>query len=124
MLTQGREALAGLRTAGRDRRDIHWSAWLWVAVSPDRTEALDDARATVEFYAGMRQYEPMFTAMGFGKEAGAGLLGGVGAQGHGRTGGRRQRRDGRGVRGPGQRRRLPPEKVLFYVGGIAETFCS
>jgi hypothetical protein len=26
-------------------------------------------RATVAFYAGMKQYEPMFTTMGFGREA-------------------------------------------------------
>jgi probable F420-dependent oxidoreductase len=70
LLTHGRDALAeGLAKAGRDRQDIHWSAWFWVAVNNDRAEALDDARGTVAFYAGMKQYEPMFRAMGFGKEA-------------------------------------------------------
>ena len=40
-----------------------------MAVNPDRAEARNDARATVAFYAGMRQYEPMFAAMGFGEQA-------------------------------------------------------
>ncbi|MGH2394588.1 MAG: LLM class flavin-dependent oxidoreductase, partial [Candidatus Limnocylindria bacterium] len=30
---------------------------------------MNDARATVAYYAGMRQYEPMFASMGFGREA-------------------------------------------------------
>jgi probable F420-dependent oxidoreductase len=70
MLSQGREALSeGLAKAGRARADIHWNAWLWTAVNDDRTEAVEDARATVAFYAGMKQYEPMFEEMGFGEEA-------------------------------------------------------
>jgi probable F420-dependent oxidoreductase len=70
MLSRGREALdEGLRAAGRDRSDIHWNSWLWVAINDDRAEALDDARATVAFYAGIAQYEPMFASMGFGAEA-------------------------------------------------------
>jgi probable F420-dependent oxidoreductase len=69
-LTHGRDALAeGLKRAGRERSDIHWSCWLWVLVNDDRREALDDARATVAFYAGIEQYEPMFAAMGYGREA-------------------------------------------------------
>jgi alkanesulfonate monooxygenase SsuD/methylene tetrahydromethanopterin reductase-like flavin-dependent oxidoreductase (luciferase family) len=133
-----------LRAAGRDRKDIHWNAWLWVAVNPDRAEALDDARTTVAFYAGMRQYEPMFAAMGFGKEARAcseaferkdmaGWVGAVSddmAQTFVVLGG-----------ADACRRRvaevwdladsfclvppiggLPPEKIMFYASGIAETF--
>jgi probable F420-dependent oxidoreductase len=70
LLRYGRDALAdGLARAGRQRRDIHWNAWLWVAVSDDRSEALNDARATVAYYAGMKQYEPMFASMGFEQEA-------------------------------------------------------
>lgn len=70
ILTRGEDTLKeGLQKAGRDRKDIHWNAWLWVAVNNDRAEALNDARATVAFYAGMKQYEPMFSAMGFEKEA-------------------------------------------------------
>lgn len=68
--THARDALdQGLRKAGRDRSEIHWNCWLWVAVNNDRTEAVSDAKATVAFYAGMRQYLPMFETMGFGKEA-------------------------------------------------------
>ena len=47
----------GLRNAGRARADIHWNAWYCVAVKPDRDEALQDARATVAFYAQFEQYE-------------------------------------------------------------------
>lgn len=70
LLGRGRDALAeGLARAGRTREDIHWNAWLWVAIGTDRAELLDDARGTVAFYAGMRQYEPMFASQGFGAEA-------------------------------------------------------
>lgn len=69
-LTRGRDALAeGLRKAGRQRSDIHWSCWLWVVINDDHAEALNDAKGTVAFYAGMKQYEPMFAKMGFGREA-------------------------------------------------------
>ena len=68
--THGRDALAEGLKAGRDRKDIHWSCWLWVAVNNDRAEALNDAKATVAFYAGMRQYQPMFATMGFDKKSG------------------------------------------------------
>jgi len=60
---------AALHKAGRQRSDIHFNAWYWVVINPDRTEALEDARATVAFYAGMIQYEPFFTAHGFQQEA-------------------------------------------------------
>jgi hypothetical protein len=40
-----------------------------VAVNNDRTEAVNDAKATVAFYAGLRQYLAMLENMGFGKEA-------------------------------------------------------
>ncbi len=40
-----------------------------MAVNNDRAEALNDAKATVAFYAGMRQYQPMFATMGFDKES-------------------------------------------------------
>jgi probable F420-dependent oxidoreductase len=59
----------GLGNAGRARDDIHWNAWYYVAVNPDRSEALEDARATVAFYAQFEQYERMFAAHGFEKEA-------------------------------------------------------
>jgi alkanesulfonate monooxygenase SsuD/methylene tetrahydromethanopterin reductase-like flavin-dependent oxidoreductase (luciferase family) len=69
-LTQGQQALEeGLRRAGRDRSDIHWNAWFWAAVSDDRREAIEDSRPTMAFYAGMKQYEPMYAALGFEREA-------------------------------------------------------
>jgi alkanesulfonate monooxygenase SsuD/methylene tetrahydromethanopterin reductase-like flavin-dependent oxidoreductase (luciferase family) len=60
------EALA---KAGRDRSDFHWNAWYWTAINNDRAEALNDAKATVAFYAGMQQYEAFFAAHGFRDEA-------------------------------------------------------
>lgn len=59
----------GLHKAGRSRADIHWNAGYYVAVNRDRDEALQDARITVAFYAQFEQYEPMFAAHGFEKEA-------------------------------------------------------
>lgn len=146
-LNQGSEALKeGLNKAGRDRKDIHWNAWFWVAVNNDRTEALNDARATVAFYAGMRQYEPMFASMGFGKEAQAcasaletgDMAGWVGAITDDMA-------ETFVILGPADECRkrveevwevadsfclcppiggLPPDKIMFYIGGIAETFYS
>jgi probable F420-dependent oxidoreductase len=67
---RGRSALEhGLARAGRDRSDIHWNAWLWVAVSDDKRQAIEDCRGTVAFYAGMQQYEELFAADGFRAEA-------------------------------------------------------
>jgi alkanesulfonate monooxygenase SsuD/methylene tetrahydromethanopterin reductase-like flavin-dependent oxidoreductase (luciferase family) len=67
---EGQQALSeGLDAAGRTRSDIHWNAWLWVAVNDDRRQAIEDCRGTVAFYVGMRQYEPLFAAHGFGPQA-------------------------------------------------------
>jgi len=67
---EGQQALSeGLEAAGRTRSDIHWNAWLWVAVNDDRRQAIEDCRGTVAFYVGMRQYEPLFAAHGFGPQA-------------------------------------------------------
>jgi probable F420-dependent oxidoreductase len=145
MLSRGRDALAdGLARAGRKRDDIHWNSWLWVAVNDDRADALNDARTTVAFYAGMKQYEPMFAKMGFGREAGAcsdalerGDLGSwVGAVTD-------EMAETFVILGSADECRkrveevwgladsfclvppiggLPPDKVMFYVGGIASTF--
>ena len=43
--------------------------WLWVAISNDRQEAINDAKATVAFYAGVEQYEEFFAWHGFEREA-------------------------------------------------------
>ena len=145
--THGRDALAeGLKKAGRDRKDIHWSCWLWVAVNNDRAEAVNDAKATVAFYAGMRQYQPMFATMGFDKESMAcvdafergDMAGWIGAITD-------EMAEAFVVLGPPDECRkrveevwdladsfclvppiggLPPEKIMFYIGGIAEAFYS
>lgn len=59
----------GLDRAGKQRSDIEFNAWLFVAINEDKGQALEDARATVAFYGGVEQYEEFFTAHGFGKEA-------------------------------------------------------
>lgn len=58
-----------LRNSGKARTDIEVNIWLWAAPNPDEKAALDDARPTVAFYAGVEQYEPFFEAHGFGAEA-------------------------------------------------------
>lgn len=60
---------AGLAKAGRSRNDLHVNIWQWVAPNPDPREAIQDAKATVAFYAGVEQYEEYFTAHGFREEA-------------------------------------------------------
>ena len=59
----------GLGRAGKQRSDVEFNAWLFVAISNDRRQAIDDARATVSFYGGIKQYEEFFAAHGFAKEA-------------------------------------------------------
>jgi probable F420-dependent oxidoreductase len=59
----------GLDRGGKQRTDIEFNVWLWVAINNDRKEAINDARATVAFYAGVAQYEEFFAAHGFQKEA-------------------------------------------------------
>jgi probable F420-dependent oxidoreductase len=59
----------GLDRAGKKRSDVEFNAWLFVAVSDDRKQAIEDAKATVAFYAGVKQYEEFFAAHGFAKEA-------------------------------------------------------
>jgi error-prone DNA polymerase len=52
-----------------DGVQVHVNIWQWVAPNPDRKEAINDARATVAFYAGVEQYEEYFAAHGFRAEA-------------------------------------------------------
>ena len=59
----------GLDRGGKQRSDIEFNAWLPVAISNDHKEALNDARPTVAFYAGVEQYEEYFAAHGFREEA-------------------------------------------------------
>lgn len=58
-----------LQKSGRDRAEIDVNIWPWVAPNPNEKEALDDARPTIAFYAGIAQYESFFAAHGFEKEA-------------------------------------------------------
>jgi len=60
---------AGLAKARRKREDIELNLWLWCVPNEDEAEAVEDSRATVAFYAGMKQYESFFEAHGFGDEA-------------------------------------------------------
>ncbi|MCH8814268.1 MAG: LLM class flavin-dependent oxidoreductase [Chloroflexi bacterium] len=59
----------GLKRAGKQRSDIEVQGGLYVAINNDRAEAVNDARATVAFYAGAPQYEEYFAAHGFREEA-------------------------------------------------------
>jgi probable F420-dependent oxidoreductase len=60
---------AGLAKGGRQRKDIEFNMWLWVAPNPDRKQSIEDARGTVAFYGGIEQYEDYFAAHGFRNEA-------------------------------------------------------
>ncbi|MFQ5478848.1 MAG: LLM class flavin-dependent oxidoreductase [Candidatus Krumholzibacteriia bacterium] len=51
--------------AGRDPNAIEVNLWPWAAPNPNEAEAIDDARATMAFYGGVKQYEPFFEAHGF-----------------------------------------------------------
>jgi len=59
----------GLKRGGKRRSDIEVQAGLFVATNNNRAEAVNDARATVAFYAGAAQYEEYFAAHGFREEA-------------------------------------------------------
>ncbi len=59
----------GLKRGNKRRSDIEVNVALFVAASNDRTEAVNDARATVAFYSGAAQYEEYFAAHGFREEA-------------------------------------------------------
>jgi probable F420-dependent oxidoreductase len=59
----------GLERGGKQRSDIEFNVWLPVAISNDRKQAIEDARPTVAFYAGVEQYEEYFAAHGFREEA-------------------------------------------------------
>ncbi|UCE87216.1 MAG: LLM class flavin-dependent oxidoreductase [Deltaproteobacteria bacterium] len=56
---------AALAKAGRRRDAIEFNAWLWAAPNPDEAAAIEDARPTMAFYGGVKQYESFFEAHGF-----------------------------------------------------------
>ncbi len=59
----------GLRNSGRDRRDFKVASIITCAVSDNKKEAMQAARATIAFYSTVRTYEPPFKLHGFEKEA-------------------------------------------------------
>lgn len=60
---------SGLDRAGKKRSDIEVNLWPWVAISNDRKEAINDAKPTLAFYAGIAQYEEYWAAHGFRETA-------------------------------------------------------
>lgn len=60
---------AALNAAGRPRTDVEVNLWPWVAPNTNVAEAIEDSRATMAFYGGVKQYEPFFEAHGFGDVA-------------------------------------------------------
>ena len=60
---------AALAKHGRARKDIEINAWPWIAINPDKRQAIEDARPTVAAYSGYKQYEPFFEKQGFGDHA-------------------------------------------------------
>ncbi|MGH2404727.1 MAG: LLM class flavin-dependent oxidoreductase, partial [bacterium] len=59
----------GLERGGKKRGDVHVNLWPWAQISNAKAEAINDARATVAFYAGIEQYEEYWAAHGFREEA-------------------------------------------------------
>jgi probable F420-dependent oxidoreductase len=67
---EGSRAIAdGLLRGRRSREDVHVMVGQFVAIDDDPRQAMDDARATVAFYAGVEAYEPLFAAHGYAEEA-------------------------------------------------------
>lgn len=60
---------AALAAAGRRRDQVEVNLWPWVAPHENEAEAIADARPTMAFYGGIKQYEPFFEAHGFGTVA-------------------------------------------------------
>jgi probable F420-dependent oxidoreductase len=74
-----REFAAALAAAGRRRDQVEVNLWPWVAPHDNEAEAIADARPTMAFYGGIKQYEPFFEAHGFGavaRQLQAGVQGG------------------------------------------------
>jgi alkanesulfonate monooxygenase SsuD/methylene tetrahydromethanopterin reductase-like flavin-dependent oxidoreductase (luciferase family) len=60
---------AELARFGRQRSDVEVNAWPWIAINDDKQQAINDSRATVAGYAGYKEYEAFFDAIGFGDQA-------------------------------------------------------
>lgn len=63
------ELTTALAAAGRRRDQVEVNLWPWVAPNDNEAEAIADARPTMAFYGGIKQYEPFFEAHGFGAVA-------------------------------------------------------
>jgi len=63
------EFAAALAAARRRRDQVEVNLWPWVAPHDNEAEAIEDARPTLAFYGGIKQYEPFFEAHGFGAVA-------------------------------------------------------
>jgi probable F420-dependent oxidoreductase len=61
----GPEIEKALARSGRRREEIEINLWPWAAPNPNEREAIEDARATMAFYGGVQQYESFFEAHGF-----------------------------------------------------------
>jgi probable F420-dependent oxidoreductase len=61
----GPEIEKALAKAGRRREQIEINLWPWAAPNPNEAEAIEDARPTMAFYGGVKQYESFFEAHGF-----------------------------------------------------------
>jgi len=59
----------GLERSRKSRKDFDLSSIITCAVSTNKSEAKQAARATIAFYATVRTYEPPFKMHGFEKEA-------------------------------------------------------
>jgi alkanesulfonate monooxygenase SsuD/methylene tetrahydromethanopterin reductase-like flavin-dependent oxidoreductase (luciferase family) len=59
----------GLATSGRARSDFRVTAWLRVVITDDHEQGVRDAKVGIPFYAGLRQYESYFDAIGVGDDA-------------------------------------------------------
>jgi probable F420-dependent oxidoreductase len=62
---------AGLAKAGRSREELTLNLSIFVAISNDRHEAIEDSRANVAYYSQNPQYLRYFQEIGFGREAAA-----------------------------------------------------
>jgi probable F420-dependent oxidoreductase len=59
----------GLENSRRDRKNFKLASIITCAISNDKKEAMQAARATIAFYSTVRTYEPPFKMHGFQKEA-------------------------------------------------------
>jgi len=55
----------GLKNSGRSRKDLKSCSIITCAISENKKQALDAARATIAFYATVKTYEPPFKLHGF-----------------------------------------------------------